>query len=387
MNIETVIEQGLRKGSWPVLYRVAKDGVVHTWRCWVKDDMIYSEHGQQDGKLIVSQQRCTGKNEGRSNETSDKDQALKQAAAMVRKRLEQKYSTSVDGAATRPALFPMLAANFQKREGFFSYPVYVQPKLDGCRCLAIPDSDGSYQLFSRKGKVWDALPEIAEAVEELVSKFKSAKPGLILDGELYVHGAGFQKITSWIKRRQPQTAKIQFWIYDVVDLNHPEFNQIDRTTILTQLSTMVDSNRIHIVETGIASKKEQVIAFHDQFVQEGYEGAIVRLPKSTYLFGHRSHGLLKVKMFEDAEFPVVGFKTGKLGTPEEHCIIFICKGSKEFSVRPAATIEERQEMLKQAKKDPNKFVGKQYSVKYQELTEDGVPRFPVGKGFRMMEDM
>ncbi len=384
-EIDKVVLVGSRKGSWPKLYRATKNGKVQVWRCWVKDDTIYAKHGQLDGKQIISKQIASGKNEGRANGTTAQEQAIKQAAAMVRKRLERKYALSIDAANERPQLFPMLACSFDKRNGTFKYPVYVQPKLDGCRCLAMWDSEGKeVQLVSRSGKLWN-LPHISAALAKVLPLT------MIADGELYKHGVGFQSISSWIKRAQPESKTISYWIYDSVDKNNFDAGQDQRVAHVSALGLLAFNKKVDtqliIVPTCLAKGEADVRRFHDEFVKAGFEGAIVRLPTAKYLFGHRSHDLLKVKLFQDAEYKIIGFKAGKPGSDEAKCVIWICQGKKEFKVRPAMPREEREHLLVEATANPKKFIGKLYKVKFQELTEDGVPRFPVGIGFRDKRDM
>jgi DNA ligase-1 len=113
-------------------------------------------------------------------------------------------------------------------------------------------------------------------------------------------------------------------------------------------------------------------------LEDGYEGLMFRNTEGIYKFKHRSSDLLKIKRFTDSEFEIIGSKDGT--GREEGLIIFRCKNEsgKEFDVRPAGSMEERAKMWQ--KKDS--FVGKLLKVKYQEFTDDGLPRFPVGLHIR-----
>ena len=111
--------------------------------------------------------------------------------------------------------------------------------------------------------------------------------------------------------------------------------------------------------------------------------AVVREYEGVYRYGHRSNKLLKVKSFMDSEYKITGFTTG-VGR-FEGSVIWTCvnEDGKSFNVVPQGTMEERQATYEVA----NDHIGDLLKVKYFELTDDGIPRFPVGLGVRLAEDM
>ena len=113
----------------------------------------------------------------------------------------------------------------------------------------------------------------------------------------------------------------------------------------------------------------------------GFEGLMFRNAKGLYDVGQRSADLLKMKDFFDDEFEVIDFYEGE--GREAGCVMWRCKtkDGKVFGCRPEGTHEERAEFLKEAKD----YVGKMLTIRYQELTKDGLPRFPVGVAFRDYE--
>jgi ATP-dependent DNA ligase len=144
---------------------------------------------------------------------------------------------------------------------------------------------------------------------------------------------------------------------------------------------------VKVVESHYATCEEDVYKLQSEFLEEGYEGAIVREFDGEYKFGHRSNKLLKVKDFMDEEFEIVGFTTG-VGR-FEGCCIWICETGNygaelvQFKVVPQGTMEERKATYDTA----DKHIGEHLKVKFFELTDDGIPRFPVGIGIRLLEDM
>ena len=135
---------------------------------------------------------------------------------MWQKKRDKKYRESLDEAKNEFILLPMLAKDFEKRKKKVKYPVDVQPKLDGVRCLAFWKDD-RVVLLSRGAKEY-TLPHIAK---ELTAILKEC-PTLVLDGEAYAHGVGFQTSMSYIKRLQDDTVKIRYHVYDLLNLGDPD---------------------------------------------------------------------------------------------------------------------------------------------------------------------
>ena len=131
----------------------------------------------------------------------------------------------------------------------------------------------------------------------------------------------------------------------------------------------------------LSERLEEFDLYESRFISDGYEGMMVRNQNSLYKYKHRSYDLQKVKRFVDKEFKIIG---GKDGTGRETgLVIFKCvtNDGSEFDVRPMGTHEDRAEVYKNL----NSYIGKDLTVKYQELTDDGIPRFPVGISVRDYE--
>lgn len=247
-------------------------------------------------------------------------------------------------------ILPMLAHKYEDRKRYLSEPMYVQPKLDGVRILV--NNKGG---ISRTGKVVPGTEHWG----------KNLKDGEYLDGECYVHGMDFESITSAFKTA-PE--KLEFHVFDYYDVNRPHLTFEERKSHVT-------------VETQLVRRKEDLQGVHDAFAARGYEGIMIRNPRSAYEPGKRSNGLLKMKMFETEEFPIVGCHEGTgrdAGTPVWECRT---KGGDVFSVRPEGSMESRREAFARRKE----IVGKKLTVRYQNMTVAGVPRFPVGIAIRDYE--
>ena len=359
------------------LYHKDRKGGIRQWSVWSDKEYVFTEYGALDGKMQISKVKCVGKNIGKSNETTPEQQANLEAESSYLYKLERKYSTTIDKSKNQ-MLLPMLAKEYsEKKHNKEDISWYAQPKLDGVRCLAIKDRDG-VRLLSRSGKPYD--------VQHIVNDLMLNLPdGVMLDGELYIHGMSLQQLISLVKKPQPKSIQIEYRVYDIIDNLHIEETQQKlpfkhRNNFLKLFfnlknfshTFMVKSEVIKNIETEITNYLESMLSF-------GYEGAILRHPEGIYQFGYRSNDLLKVKKFQDAEFEVVGFKEGE-GKMEGH-VIFVCKNDvndETFDVVPKATMDERKQMYESG----NNFIGKKYTVKFFDRTDAKVPRFGVGLAFQ-----
>jgi ATP-dependent DNA ligase len=246
-------------------------------------------------------------------------------------------------------ILPMLANKWEDRQKYISEPFYVQPKLDGVR-LIVSNSG----CFSRTGKP-------VEGVEHLA---RGLKDGEYLDGECYAPNKSFEEITSMFKMNPKD---LEFHVFDYFDVNRPDLTFDERRERIT-------------VDTFMVNKKSEVQGYHDLFVNQGHEGIMIRDASSTYEIGKRSNYLLKYKAFQTDEYEIVDVKEGT--GREKGTAIWVCKvGDQHFSVRPEGTLETRKGYLK----EKDKYIGKQLTVRYQNLTALGIPRFPVGVAIRDYE--
>lgn len=382
---------------FPVLYHKSSKGDIRSWQVWTEGADIVTEHGQYGGKLQISRKTAIGKNVGKANETSPSIQAQLECEAMYKHKLSRKYSLSIVECEDRKML-PMLAHSFEKKKHKVQYPVYVQPKLDGVRCLAHvigfnDDGTSIVQLLTRAGKQWD-IPHLALEIAELLPQ-----GDMVLDGEIYIHGKTFQEIVKLVKKARPESKDLEYHIYDVPVVIDDVFDDnghhtderseepfADRLGSLLQVAGEIEHNQLShlkVVTTVQVGSEEEVYATQSEMLEAGYEGAIVRTPTGVYKFGYRSPDLLKVKTFLDDEYKIVGYHSGigKFST----CVIWECvtKTGQPFNCVPQGTYEERQELLQNG----DSHVGELLKVKFFELTDDGLPRFPVGIGFRLSEDI
>lgn len=358
----------------PILYKKDKNDTVRVWKIWTIGNCICTQHGQQDGKMQTSVKHVDGKNIGRSNETTPNEQAELDAQSMWKKQKDKGYVEDLN-QIDEIVYLPMLANDFEKRKGKIKYPVHVQPKLDGVRCLAMWHGD-KVVLLSRKGKEYK-VQHISDELEAIL------QPNMILDGEIYVHDATFQEVTRLVKKHRPgESERLQYWIYDVFIIGEEATEWFDRHKTLTNV-LLSENEIVRTVKTLTAYNEKEIYKLQKLFVKRGYEGAIVRELNAPYEINKRSNHLLKVKEFQDNEYKIIGYTEGE--GKFAGCVIWKCitDEGKDFDVVPKGTLEQKKQWFA----DGDKYIGSWLKVKYFELSETNKPRFPVGLGIRMSEDM
>jgi len=270
---------------------------------------------------------------------------------------------------------PMLAIEMEER--LVKFPAFVQPKLDGIRCI-IYLHHNKIIFQSRQNKLFEPFTHLLPELEKIFNLY----PHLILDGELYCHGLGFESVTSMVRRaktRHPDVDKINYIIYDCLYdyvSNESYMNRISSISKMCMNSVEGKENKVFFIETIEVTTMKHIEDAHTHYTNAGYEGIMIRT-NGPYKHG-RSKDLLKYKKFKDSEFLVVGHTEGTgahAGTA-----IFVCQtNSNTFHVVMNGPLEKRREMLTHV----GDYYGKFLTVKYQELSADGIPRFPIGLGFRI----
>lgn len=364
--------------KWPTLYEKAKNGKIKTWQILV--DTLYGEvaittkHGYEDGELITHSKTISkGKNIGKSNETTPYQQAVKEAEAKYKKQLDKGYVDKKSAIGSKISYLPMLAIKYDPKKHNVSNGIYLQPKLNGVRCVAVK-KDGQVKLYSRLGKDYT---KVNDSLAEHMNNYMFNDE--IWDGEIYVHGWEFQRIISAVKKKRNDTELLEYHRYDLPSIDR-EFKYR-----WAQMKNRFTSKRIKQVHTIKVDSDFDVKMFHNAWVRQGYEGVIIRDPDAKYMWNHRDKALLKYKEFQDEEFLIIGYYQGT-GT-DSGAIVWKCRGTRKdgtnyyFHCRPRGTIEDRRILWQTGWR----YVGKMLTVRFQERSMDDVPIFPVGIAIRDYE--
>ncbi|OGF52943.1 MAG: hypothetical protein A2Z21_01990 [Candidatus Fraserbacteria bacterium RBG_16_55_9] len=145
----------MKKIDWPKLYVETANGSINYWQIWTDGPNVCTEWGQLNTDSPQTEKyKAVGKNVGRSNETNPEEQAKLEAQSKFDKQMRLKYVLSVKEALSVLNIKPMLAYPLDdKRQKKLKFPVSVQPKYNGVRCMAYNLPDGSVRLMSRGGRI------------------------------------------------------------------------------------------------------------------------------------------------------------------------------------------------------------------------------------------
>jgi DNA ligase 1 len=340
------------------LYGKDKSGKFKQWSIWTVDDSLFIEHGQEGGKLQLKEEKVKGKNIGRSNETSDSEQAELEANSRINKQTDKGYRADKSELEELP-LLPMLANDYLKQGHRIKYPCYASAKLDGVRCLAICTEDGII-LKSRGGKLYD--------VKHIVDRLQGImKVGQVWDGELYIHGKYLEEIVSAVKKPNENTKDIHFIIFDFVT----EDTFVNRMKEAQKFK--VEANGcLEVLDYQTLFSEEDMKSLHKRYVSLGYEGIMLRNTSGLYESGKRSADLQKYKEFLDEEFEIVAVGEDKQGNAVLQ--VFDPTAGETFTVC-YGDFEERKNQLENWRT----YIGKKLTVKYQTRYKDSkLPQFPTG---------
>ena len=279
---------------------------------------------------------------------------------------------------------PMLAYPVSDKPIDYNKPVFMQPKLDGVRCVIQYENMGlEYEVkaYSRTGKEWKNIHHILEQLKPFFEKY----PNVILDGELYNHDLkdDFETIISLVRRQKPDDIDmlesrdlVQFHCYDIIDEKLPFEQRIN----FIRKSLMLLGDSIHTVSTTSIACKLDAEEMHKVNLECGFEGSILRT-NDVYKCG-RSWNLRKFKDFHDAEATLLAWVEGK-GKRKGTIGKFMAQDS-EGNVFGMPVMDKFDYLQKNFRKMRN-WVGKTATFTYFERTKAGSYRHPLFKCIRDYE--
>ena len=274
---------------------------------------------------------------------------------------------------------PMLAYPVSDKPINYDDKIFMQPKLDGVRCL-IQYDDGKVTAYSRTGKVWQNI----EHITVNLYKFFDKHPNVILDGELYNHDYkdNFEQIISMVRKTKPTVEaraesrdNVQFHCYDMCNEAMPF---VDRIKFI--YDNLRDSYCVRTVESESVLNDADANSFHKYCLKQGYEGSILRI-NDVYKCG-RSWSLRKFKDFHDTEATITGWVEGKgkrKGTIGK--FLAVDADGIEFGMPVMDNFKYLQDNFKLMQG----YVGKTATFTYFERTKAGSYRHPLFKCIRDYE--
>lgn len=154
--------------NFPVLYNKTSNGSIYKWHIWTDGPYIKTKFGLIDGKQQLNIKKVTAKSLGRSNETTPEEQAVIEARSQWKVKLDKGYKENKKDSKQKVDVLPMLAKEYNKHHSKIEFPAYIQPKLDGLRCMAFYQN-GELCLISRRGKKFN-LPHLFTEIKKSTSK-------------------------------------------------------------------------------------------------------------------------------------------------------------------------------------------------------------------------
>ena len=277
---------------------------------------------------------------------------------------------------------PMLAYPVSKKPIKYIDKVFVQPKLDGVRCLIQCDNE-VITAYSRTGKVWKNIDHILFNLKP----FFRFSPDVVLDGELYNHELrnDFEKIISCVRKTKPtdddraESEKlVQFHCYDVMS---PKLSNLDFVARDEWLRMNINQNNsVQLLKSYEHHSEDGARMRHGENLQAGYEGSIVRI-NAPYQ-NKRSHNLRKFKDFHDSEAVLLSWVEGKgkrVGTIGK--FMAVDREGNEFGMPVMDNFKKLQTNFKLMQK----WVGKTATFTYFERTKANSYRHPLFKCIRDYE--
>lgn len=360
------------------LYKLDSKGTIRVWWCELgaNDEECASRvnSGIDGGQIVTSEWKVANPtNLGKANERDTKAQAEFEIEALYTKKKKTGYFENTADVKTFDKFKPMLAIKFEDLKNFDpdTNPVYSQPKLDGIRCIARKDG-----LWTRSGEKIHSCPHIERELEKV---FEMA-PTLVLDGELYNHDLkdNFNELTSIIRREKltdedlvKSKEVIQYHVYDAYDSGDSNMKFSDRYSVFYALiRNAAEGACVVPVSTSYVTSRQNLDDIYGYYLESGYEGQMIRIDEKYE--NKRSKFLTKRKEFVSEEFEVISVEEGQ-GNWSGHVKRFILKiGNADVTF--GAGVRGSQEVLKKllSEKKPDWA-----TVRYQNLTPDGIPRFPV----------
>lgn len=354
------------------IFKRTSSGKIQTWSMEINGNKYRTVTGLQGGQKVVSAwTTCAGKNLGKKNATSPEEQALLEAMAKRKKKLEKEYKEDISQVDNIDYPEPMSAHTYKK--GSFKGPAYIQYKFDGVRSKGTASG-----LFSRYGKPFVACPHITDVLAPVFAEY----PDLVLDGELYNHSLkdDFDELISCIKQPKPTQADfdkskgiVQYHVYDIMDTTR---NFSERYKELEDIVTKINNPIIQLAPTYLVNTEEELDEYYVKFLEEGYEGQMIR--QDAPYEHKRTNNLLKRKEFIDDEFELVDITEGKGNRAGMAGKVWIKlhQPTTEGVTTCEANPKGGNAFYKRLLAEKDSIIGKMCTIRFQNYTPKNSLRFP-----------
>ena len=285
---------------------------------------------------------------------------------------------------------PMLAKQVDKvtNTKIFDKEWIASRKIDGLRCLIYMGDDGELHTASRGAMNYDAAMSEILSHPDLINVFKE-NPGLIMDGECYRHFWSLQQINS-IARTQVTAVDytiLQFYWYDIVDTNSTFDERLAfMKDIQDQLNLTFEPERefergelrVQFVPQVPVTGYDNMLKLHNQYVEEGWEGLVIRDPDKVYRPNGRTNDMIKIKVYKDDMFKIVDYELGLRGS-EDMVFIMELPDGRTFKAKPLGDRAQKEEYVENFDTMCKGHMGE---CKFFYYSDDGIPLQPAMKALR-----
>lgn len=417
----------------PTLYKTTKTGKVHYWKCSIEKNIITRSDGDVAGKEKTTTREISGNSlrnseqqaalesekywilqldKGYKPDPKDKigtevyDYVMSQKSknggmnrgVKMYSETEIKVTTTAGYKDYSVSHYPMLSQKYLDHMETITFPVLVQAKCDGMRCMTYLEND-NVVLESRNGKSYVHLNHIREDLKKIL------KPGIVLDGELYIHhlfredgklnsssGKPLKNVERYqflsesckITRTLPHEYEnlVQYWIFDILDMTK---TNLERNKEVKHIMKGYKGSTLVLLPTHTADSHDKIEEFMVSYLEKDYEGVMIRNPNAIYVSkkGYHCRDLLKYKRFFDEEWVIVDAEQCQ-GT-QKGAVTWICElNGKQVKAKQMGTVEASRKYYKDFLDSPETFIGKHINIRFNETTKDGIPRFP--RAVALVED-
>lgn len=288
---------------------------------------------------------------------------------------------------------PQLAKQSEKvtNTKIFDNKWMVSRKLDGVKALFYY-KDGEILTASRGGEDYNVATTHIRTYKPLVDFFKKY-PNVILDGELFVRGKSLQQISgaARMEKNAYDCEWLQYWVYDCYHIDKPEMIAHERQLFLIETlnhengifvysNTDMDdlTDLVRILHQEVHKTWDTFMELHDKYVNEGFEGAVIKDPNKPYKPGSRGNQLIKIKKYKSEDFKVIDYELGLRGSED---MTFICEleDGRTFKAMPVGNREVKEEYVENF---DSKYRGHKAECTFFNYSDDNIPTQPKLRIFR-----
>lgn len=375
--------------SYPVLYKTTPAGSEIQWHVRIIEDdqgnlKLVTERGQVGGKMVTDVTNIIPK-----AKRTPLQQAIQEADQRYKLKIRKNYRPETPEGESSEKLYikPYLLKQYAKFASRIKFPSSIEPKLDGIRGI-MGFFDGEIKFFSRRN-VYFPNP-IKHIIGDFMNSGLPKKDTIFYDGELYIHDPKIHEteIGGALRRKPPYnsadiafTRRINYWIFDYVDLENLDLTYKERRKNLEgYFRRRPKAKYIHLVPEITVNNHEEIEKEFERFLDEGYEGAVVRNLDFKYnIGGARLSDVQKITETFEEEYKIIGAEKDKYG--QVSWILEYTDPKGKIGTFNSTQIGTQgnpvtQEYRQQLYLDRDKYIGKLATVRYKTKTKYGVPKHP-----------